>query len=53
MDTKIIIDAESEKLPETLSSFIRKDCKSKISHKALFVGFKHRIKVEYLKSFVV
>ena len=38
---------------ETLSSFIEKEYDYKISHKAFFIGFKHRIKVEFLKSFIV
>ena len=38
---------------ETLSSYINKDIEYKISSKALFLGFKHRSKVEYLKFFIV
>ena len=38
---------------ETLSSFISRDDEYKISHKALFIGFKHRMKVEFLRSFIV
>ena len=38
---------------ETLSSFILKEDNYVISHKARFIGFKHRMKVEFLKSFIV
>ena len=38
---------------ETLSSFISKDIDYTISYEARFIGFKHRMKVEFLKSFIV
>lgn len=38
---------------ETLSSYILKEDNYMISHKARFIGFKHRMKVEFLKSFIV
>lgn len=38
---------------ETLDSYILKEEEYKISTKARFIGFKHRMKVEYLKSFIV
>lgn len=38
---------------ETLDTYILNDETYKISKEALFIGFKHRIKVEYLKSFIV
>lgn len=41
------------KIYETLDSYILKEDQYKISNKARFIGFKHRIKVEYLKSFIV
>ena len=53
MQDKSLISNVNDASIETLSSFIKKDCNVQISRNALFVGFKHRIKVEYLKSFVV
>ena len=38
---------------ETLESYINKVQDMKISHKAYFLGFKQRMKVEFLKSFIV
>ena len=38
---------------ETLSTYIAKKQNYPISKEALFNGFKHRIKIESLKSFVV
>ena len=38
---------------ETLESYINKVDNLKISHRAYFLGFKQRIKVEFLKSFIV
>ena len=38
---------------ETLNSFIAKENDFKISDRAKFKGFSHRIKIESLKSFVV
>ena len=38
---------------ETLSTYIAKEQNYPISKEALFNGFKHRIKIESLKSFVV
>lgn len=38
---------------ESLDTFIEKDIKYKISHKARFTAFKQRTKLEYLKYFVV
>ena len=38
---------------ETLESYINKVDNVKISHKAYFLGFKQRMKVEFLKSFIV
>ena len=37
----------------TLESFINRSEDLKISHKAYFLGFKQRMKVEFLKSFIV
>ena len=53
MQAKEIVLQNNKETVETLASFIKRDCCAKISHKALFVGFKHRMKVEFLKSFVV
>ena len=38
---------------ETLRSFIEKQNDYKISNKALYTGFQHRSKVEFLKFFIV
>jgi hypothetical protein len=38
---------------ETLDSFINKPEDNIISHQAYYLGFKHRLKVEFLKSFIV
>lgn len=38
---------------ETLESYINRVDELKISHKAYFLGFKQRMKVEFLKSFIV
>ncbi len=38
---------------ETLSSFITKEEDYKISNQARFIGFQHRMKVEFLRSFIV
>ena len=38
---------------ETLESYIGKQEKYVISNKALFTGFQHRSKVEFLRFFIV
>lgn len=38
---------------ETLESFISKDEEYTISNNALFIGFQHRTKVEFLRFFIV
>ena len=38
---------------ETLDTYINKDLNYTISHKALFTGFQHRSKVEFLRFFIV
>ena len=38
---------------ETLDSYICKDIDYTISHNALYKGFQHRSKVEFLRFFIV
>jgi len=38
---------------KTLESFISEENIPSISHKALYTGFQHRSKVEFLKFFIV
>ena len=42
-----------KKHSELLATFINKDINLNISYKARFLGIKHRLKVEFLKSFIV
>lgn len=43
----------NKKTHEILATFINKDINLNISYRARFLGFKHRLKVEFLKSFIV
>lgn len=53
MHTNNYAEVLDNRVFETLDSYILKDEEYKISTKARFIGFKHRMKVEYLKSFIV
>ena len=46
------VESKNSKI-ETLDSFISKKNTFIISHKALYTGFQHRSKVEFLKFFIV
>lgn len=51
MEAKILKAKKEEQ--ETLESYISSDKIYTISNKALYTGFQHRSKVEFLKFFIV